>query len=137
MRNSWKAVALVALALAPAIAPAQRQASGDRIERLRFAPGASAGTVQGRIRGYQTVTYVVGARAGQVMDLRMLSRGRFLYVLVRPPGSDENIHDGPISGNDGQVRLPVSGDYRVRVFLFRNAARRNETGDYRLRISIN
>ncbi|HEY0326745.1 MAG TPA: hypothetical protein VGC46_12330 [Allosphingosinicella sp.] len=130
-------LAVLALALAPAIAPAQRQASGDRVERVRFAPGASAQTVQGRIRGYQTVTYVVGARAGQVMDLRLQSRSRFLYVLVRRPGSDENIHDGALQGNDGQVRLPATGDYRVRVFLFRNAARRNETGDYRLRISIN
>ena len=130
-------LAVLALALAPAIAPAQRQASGDRVERVRFAPGASGQTVQGRIRGYQTVTYVVGARAGQVMDLRLQSRSRFLYVLVRAPGSDENIHDGALQGNDGQVRLPATGDYRVRVFLFRNAARRNETGDYRLRISIN
>ena len=137
MRDIWKAAAVSALAVLPASAPAQRQASGDRVERVRFAPGTSARTVQGRVRGYQTVTYVVGARAGQVMDLRMEARSRFLYVLVRPPGSDENIHDGAAQGNDGRVRLPASGDYRVRVFLFRNAARRNETGDYRLRISIN
>lgn len=137
MHASWKIAAALALVSAGASAPAQRQASGDRVERVRFAAGASAATVQGRVRGYQTVTYLVGARAGQVMDLRMLSRSRFLYVLVRPPGSDENIFDGPTQGNDGQVRLPVTGDYRVRVFLFRNAARRNETGDYRLRISIN
>lgn len=129
-------VAVLALVLIPASVPAQ-PASGDRTERVRFAPGTSARTVQGRVRGYQTVTYVVGARAGQIMDLRLVSRSSSLYVVVRPPGSDENIHDGPVQGNDGSVLLPANGDYRVRVFLFRNAARRNETADYRLRIGIN
>jgi len=137
MRKLIRSIALVVLASMPVGVPAQRQASGERIERVRFAPGASAATLQGRIRGYETVTYVVGARAGQVMRLYMETRGRFLYVLVRRPGSDENIYDGAVEGNDGEVRLPATGDYRVRVFQFRNAARRNEAASYRLRISIN
>ena len=32
--------------------------------------------------------------------------------------------------------LPTDGDYKVRVYLMRNAARRNEVSDYTLTISV-
>ena len=33
---------------------------------------------------------------------------------------------GSISGNQFEGRLPASGDYKVRVYLMRSAARRDE-----------
>jgi hypothetical protein len=134
MRSSARIVTILCLALLPAGLAAQP--SGDRGERVRFAAGASSATVQGRVRGYQTVTYRVGARAGQLMNVRLLSHGRFLYFVVRGPGSDDNLFDGPVQGSEAELRLPASGDYQIRVFLMRNAARRNEAADYRLRIGV-
>jgi hypothetical protein len=43
---------------------------------------------------------------------------------------------GSSSGNQFEGRLPASGDYKVRVYLMRSAARRDEIADYRLEMII-
>lgn len=127
-------LAMIALATIPSDLSAQ--AGGDRVERVSFAAGTSERTVRGRVRGYRFIDYLVGARAGQVMNVSLLTGNRSLYFLVRAPGSDDNLFDGPARGSDAELRLPTSGDYRIRVFLFRNAARRNVTADYTLRVAV-
>lgn len=134
MRAVVKAMACLGLVLLPLELPAQGRS--ERTERVSFARGATAWTGQGRIRGYEMVDYLVNARAGQVMDVQLEPSNRFTYVLVRGPGSDANLYDGSVTGNSGELRLPASGDYRVRVFLFRNAARRGEDSSYTLKIGI-
>ena len=43
---------------------------------------------------------------------------------------------GSTSGNQFEGRLPASGDYKVRVYLMRSAARRDEIANYRLEMII-
>ena len=40
------------------------------------------------------------------------------------------------AGNQFEGRLPASGDYKVRVYLMRSAARRDEIANDRLEMSI-
>jgi len=62
MRPMTTALAALLLATAPAW-------GGDtRTERVQFHQGANSATVEGRIRGYQSVDYVLGARQGQSMN---------------------------------------------------------------------
>jgi hypothetical protein len=59
------------------------------------------------------------------------------YFNVLPPGSTgEAIFIGSTSGNDWTGPLPADGEYTVRVYLMRSAARRNETADYTLTVGI-
>ena len=134
MRRSVTMMAALGLALLPADLPAQER--GARTERVSFARGTTAWTGRGRIRGYEMVDYLVNARAGQTMSVQLEPSNRFTYVLVRGPRSQDNLYDGSVTGNVGEVRLPASGDYRVRVFLFRNAARRDEASSYTLKIGV-
>jgi hypothetical protein len=135
MKHLWVMTVSAALLALPAGA-ATAQVAAERVERVQFARGASSATVRGRIRGYQMVDYLVNARAGQQMTVEFASRGRFTYFLVRAPGSEDNLFDGSTSGNSARLTLEESGNYRIRVFLMRNAARRGESSNYSLTIRV-
>ena len=53
-----------------------------------------------------------------------------------PPGSEVALFVGSTSGNEWFGALPADGGYRVRVYLARSAARRNETARYALTVGI-
>jgi hypothetical protein len=59
------------------------------------------------------------------------------YFNVLPPGSSgDAIFIGSSEGNEFKGELPADGEYRIRVFLMRNAARRNEVSNYTLKVGI-
>jgi hypothetical protein len=59
------------------------------------------------------------------------------YFNVLPPGSnDVAIFIGSTSGNEYVGALPSDGEYTIRVYLMRNAARRNESANYTLSVGI-
>lgn len=117
------------------VAPAVAQ-SPTRSERVQFPRGATAQTVRGTIRGYSTVDYLIGARAGQTLRVSMRSSNRSAYFNVIAPRAQSAMFDGSIRGDSFSERLPQTGDYRVRVYLMRNAARRGETATYSLDIAV-
>jgi hypothetical protein len=107
-----------------------------RKERIQFKKGAAAAAIKGRIKGYETVDYLLGANAGQTMQVALQTSNGANYFNVLPPGSDAAIAIGSNLGNKWTGTLPVDGDYTVRVFLMRSAARRNETADFTLTVGI-
>ncbi|MBL8771179.1 MAG: hypothetical protein JNK30_07330 [Phenylobacterium sp.] len=132
--------AIVALAgLALAIASAAT-AQAPRSERVQFARGTSSKTIVGQIRGDATVEYVVGAKAGQTLNVTLKSSNGANYFNIwapgATPGSDAALATSDLSDNRVSRRLPASGDYRVQVYLMRSAARRNELANYTLTIGV-
>ncbi|MEM7744894.1 MAG: hypothetical protein AAF409_14395 [Pseudomonadota bacterium] len=126
---------LVAAALIAAAVPAAAQ--DIETVRVQFEPGASAATIEDKIAGYQIVDYLLGAVEGQAANISMASQNPQAYFNILAPGSDnEAIHIGSVVGNQFEGMLPASGDYRVRVYLMRAAARRGETAAYRLEMII-
>ncbi|HBX42601.1 MAG TPA: hypothetical protein DEH27_01765 [Deltaproteobacteria bacterium] len=113
-------------------------AAGDiRKEEVHFKKGESGTTITGKIKGRQTVDYPLRARAGQTMAVTFKPRSLSAYFNVLPPGSnDVASFVGSTSGNHFTNVLATDGVYTIRVYLMRSAARRNETSDYALTISI-
>ena len=104
---------------------------------LHFAKGMSSATVKGSLKGDQTVDYKLRAQAGQTMTVALVTSNTANYFNVLPPGSkDEAIFIGSTSGNDWTGALPTDGEYTIRVYLMRSAARRNETARYTLSAGI-
>ena len=68
--------ALMAVAL-----PATAQ-DHSRTERVQFARGASSATLHGNIHGYDTVDYVLGARGGQTLNVRLQPTNASAYFNV-------------------------------------------------------
>ena len=107
-----------------------------RTERVQFKKGADGATIKNTIKGYESVDYLLGAKAGQTMRVTLKTNNGANYFNVLPPGSNAAIAIGANLGNEWTGTLPVDGDYTVRIYLMRSAARRNETANYTLSVGI-
>ncbi|MXN64097.1 SH3 domain-containing protein [Stappia sp. GBMRC 2046] len=138
MRGFIKAIVFPAFA-ALGVSHALAQANDIRTERVEFAPGATSATIESRIVGYETVDYVLGAQSGQYMNVSMATDNVQNYFNIIPPG-EENVaifnSSTASGGNQYEGQLPATGDYKIRVYMMRAAARRNETANYRLEMII-
>jgi hypothetical protein len=110
-----------------------------RAVRVQFDPGANSAHVENRLTGRETVDYVLAARAGQHMNISMATDNGANYFNLIAPG-EENvaffIGSTASGGNQFEGIAPETGDYRVRAYLMRSAARRNEVASYRLEMII-
>jgi len=107
-----------------------------RTVRVQFKKGTDEATIKSRIKGYEIVDYRLGAKAGQIMRVTLQTKNGANYFNVLPPGSDAAIAIGSNLGNKWTGTLPVDGDYTIRVYLMRSAARRNETANYTLSVGV-
>ena len=129
-----KTVLTIAIAAALLAPPALAQ---QRTTSVTFAPGATAANVKGSIRGDAGVDYTIQTAAGQTMQLLFAPRNPSCYFNVYAPGDkDSAVHIGSTSGNEFGVYPTAVGVYTARVYLMRNAARRNETCAYTLSVEI-
>lgn len=128
---SLLASAAMALALATA-SPAQTA----RQETVAAAAVLAGTVIQGRIRGDESVDYLIAAEAGQRLSVDVSTTNDSLYFNILPQGTDEALFIGSTSGNVADVPLPAAGVYVVRVYLMRNAARRAEASLYELGIGL-
>lgn len=107
-----------------------------REERVHFKAGTSGTTIKGQIAGRDDVDYLLGAKAGQRMTVELHADNPQTYFNVLPPQSEDAICVGNITGNRFVGTLPASGDYRIRVYLMRAAARRDEQTHFTLKVQI-
>ena len=107
---------------------------GIREETVHFPKGATSVVLKGQLKGDATVDYLVRAAAGQTLTVKLTATNPQNYFNVLPPGSSgEAMFVGSLGG-DYSGMLPADGDYTVRVYLMRPAARRGESSDYALSI---
>ena len=55
-----------------------------RTEPVHFKKGANSATVEDSIKGYETVDYVLGARAGQYMNVSLATKHGATYFNIQP-----------------------------------------------------
>lgn len=104
---------------------------------VQFDKGRSSASLNGSLKGEQVVDYLLHARAGQTMSVVFSPSNASAYFNVMPPGSQgEAIFIGSNDGNEWRGTLPSSGEYRIRTYLMRSAARRNESSSYTLTVAI-
>jgi hypothetical protein len=118
------------------LATGAHAADGIRKEPVRFEKGASQAAIKARIQGDETVDYVLRAGAGQTLAVSLKKTNPQNYFNVLPPGTQEVAMFVGDSGADFKGMLPTDGDYTVRVYLMRPAARRNESSDYTLTVGV-
>jgi LysM repeat protein len=96
--------------------PQQPQPPAANGERVFFNGGVSANRVGVIVRGAPK-RYVLGARAGQVMEIGTRSHGEALMVTVTTASGRALSLNNPNGGveNNLWLDLPVSGDYVVTV----------------------
>jgi len=108
-----------------------------RKERVQFKKGTTTATIKGHIKGYETVDYLLGAKAGQHMNVSLATKHGATYFNILAPGENEvAMFNASVSQNQYEGALPASGDYKIRVYMMRSAARRNEAASYTLTVGI-
>ncbi|MGL6070156.1 PliI family lysozyme inhibitor of I-type lysozyme [Craterilacuibacter sp.] len=131
--KTWHMYLLSLLLLAPLPALADNEI---RQQALVFKKGMSSTQVKGQLKGYQTIDYQLRARAGQKIRIDFAPSNRSAYFNLNPPGSEQALFIGATRGDHYAGVLPADGVYTLRVYLMRNAARRNETTRYTLKVGI-
>lgn len=129
---------LAAAALAWLVASSSALAAdGIETRPVHFAKGTSTAQIKSELRGYQTIDYKFSARAGQTLRVRLHSSHLANYFNLMAPGAQgEAFFIGSTEGDTWAGILPADGEYTVRVYLMRSAARRNETARFTLDLAI-
>jgi len=135
MRSIVNAAA-AAISSALVLAGTAAAGAGIRQEPVQFAKGSSSTVITGQIKGDTTIDYVVRAAAGQTLSVKLQKSNGQNYFNVLPPGSTGSAMFVGDSGENYSGTLPADGDYAVRVYLMRPAARRGESSSYTLTIAV-
>ena len=105
--------------------------------QVHFDKGTNGTTVKGHVKGYDTVNYKLGAKAGQSMRVSLESKKAFMNIFEPGKGAgDGAMFGGTIKGASYVGTLPKNGTYTIQVFLMRNEARRGTSAPYTLHIGI-
>lgn len=96
----------------------------------------SQARLKGVIKGDTTRDYMIDAQKGQSLKVTLKTSNRSSYFNITKANANEAIFVGSISGNDAEIEIPDDGTYIVRVYLMRNAARRNEKANYSLDLKM-
>lgn len=107
-----------------------------RSEKVDLSQGHASVALNGTIKGYETVDYLVEARAGQILTISFQSSNLASYFNVIAPGADFAMFNGAMLGNSYTNKLSADGSYTIKVYMMRNAARRKETANYTLNMSL-
>lgn len=127
-------ISLVSLGTLPALATVD---GAHHRQAVQFAKGASSAQLRGTIKGDRGIDYTLNARAGQTVSVKLKTSNASSYININPPGSeDAAMFIGSSSGSEAKLLLPVEGTYVIRVYLMRNAARRNESAAYTLGVAV-
>ena len=105
--------------------------------RIESSDGESRITIRGSISGYVTDDYRVRAESEAQAAVTLLTDNPDSYFDIVVPGeADTALFVGPIEGNHFEGGLPGSGRIAIRIYLGRNAARRAETANYTLKMTV-
>lgn len=125
-------LALVAWALQPAPADAAIQSVP-----LQVGAGKERVVVRGTLRGRDIMDYRLTAGSGQRLSVALTASHPSTYFNVLPPLSDgQAIYNSSVDGNSWVGVLQTSGEFTVRVYLYRNEARRGTETRYRLTVGL-
>lgn len=104
----------------------------EHVYRVKFAPGTSGAVIDGTAIRYSRNIYLLGARAGQVMNVKITAMQDNAVFTIQDP--KKRFLKGAAQFDDVTTwrgRLPLSGDYRINV----SAARAN--AHYKMLVMIN
>lgn len=131
MDHRFSVILVAAVAFHAGAALAQ---SADRV--VKFQPGATSAELSGSIRGDADVTYRLRTAPGQIMQVLFTPSNRSCYFNAFEPGKQDAAHIGSSAGNEFARSPAAAGDYRIQIYLMRNAARRNETCRYKISFEV-
>lgn len=109
-----------------------------KIIPIKFASGSTSKIMEGSITGRESIDYKLSVKEGQSLNISLAKESGMPYFNILEPGEEyEAIFNGSTYGNQFEDTAAKSGDYTIRVYMKRAAARRNETAKFRLETIVN
>ncbi len=105
-------------------------------KRLAQAGVSELQVIEDSITGDEIVDYTISLEQSQILSVDLQTSNSANYFNISPAGSAEALFIGSSEGQVADIPMASSGDFVIRVYLMRSAARRNETANYSLAISI-
>jgi len=136
MKKILLMIVLVFILVQPIVGTATATGPDIRTERVQFKKGATSAVIKGQVKGDSDVDYLVRAGAGQTLTVTLKKSSSSNYFNILPPKSKDVAMYVSQTGENFKGVLPTDGDYRVRVYLVRAAARRNESSKYTLTVGL-
>ena len=134
--KSGELIVGTAFALLASYAATDSRAPSARVESLELREVGELRIVDGEIAGEKFVDYRVTGEASQILSVDMVTSNAAAYFNIMPSDATTAIFVGSTQGTVADVTLRESGDYLIRVYLARAAARRDEAAEYSLGISL-
>lgn len=85
---------------------------------------------------YEAVAYVLPLREGQTLRVVLASSNAANHFDIYAPDAAKPFHVGAESGNSHTLKVRSSGNYTIRVFLLRFAARDGQDARYELELTV-
>lgn len=97
-----------------------------------FAAAQTTLTFQDALGGFEFVDYRVPLRAGERLHVQLATSNLSNCFDIYAPGAEKPLFQGGNSGNEHLLAATVAGEYRIRVYLLRFAARDYQSAEYTL-----
>ncbi len=88
------------------------------------------------ISDFESVSYVVTLRQGQSLRVLLATNNASNCFDIYEPDAAKPIYIGGDSGNTHELHAQRPGNYRIRVFLLRLAARDGQSAQYTLELKV-
>jgi hypothetical protein len=118
------------------VASAAFSQNAERRVPVTFADGNTARSFDDSISDFEVVTYVVTLRKGQSLRVMLATTNASNCFDIHAPGVAKPVYVGGDSGSTHQLQAQIPGEYLVKVFLLRLAARDGQTAQYTLELSV-
>jgi hypothetical protein len=115
--------------------PARAQ-DAERRQQVELAAGAPTRTFSDAIGGFEAVSYAMHLRSGQTLDISLATNNLSNCFDVYTSGAEKPFFVGGDSGSSHRFRATASGEYIIKVYLLRLAARDNQSAHYSLGLKI-
>ena len=104
---------------------------------LKLNPDTLKTLIVDSITGREIIDYKLGLKKGQSITINLQENSGNPYFNVMEPGEEfVAIYNSSIEGNTYEGAADKNGDYTIRVYMMRSAARRNETCKYMIDIAL-
>ena len=133
--HSFTLPVLLGALLCSVVASAAPAEPAAKSQDIHFAPGSSHAEVDGTVKGHAGKDFRLKASAGQTLQVDLKTAKGALHFNVIAPGSNEAMFRGETAGRQAKLVLPMEGQYTIRTYLMRSAARRNEAAQFTLAVS--
>jgi len=104
--------------------------------QVHFKKGTNGATMKGSVKGYDTVLYKLGAKAGQHMHVSIDSKHANFNLYAPGKGMGDRALFLGEPGIPFTGKVLEDGTYTISVYLMRNEARRGTTAPFTLHVEI-